>query len=203
MAFQSAPDCASATVVFNKSSVEVVNRLTFAHAGGYDQTAIDNLAAIVDNWVHTHWKVMMSSAVTYVTTTVKGLENEVDLFAVNAAHTGACTHGGAVLPNNVTWAIRFTTGAIGRTARGRMFVIGLSDSEVNEPTQSMTLTEANNWIAVFDPNLGTALSGSGWAHVIVSRQLNLVKRTTATYRAVTGYGYHDLILDSQRGRLPG
>jgi len=203
MAFQSVPDCVSATFVFNEASTEIVNRLTFAKAGGYDQSAVDDLCAALDQYWATYWRPLQTAALSYINAVVKGLENQIDFFSVNNANTGPGTRSGTQLPNNVTWAIRFTTGAIGRSARGRMYVCGLVAGDVNEATNSVTTTAANNWLAALETHLGTAVGGLGWQHVIVSRFHDNAERATGVYRQVTGYGYHDLVLDSQRGRLPG
>lgn len=179
----------------------MVNRLTFAYPGGYDQAAIDALANIMDGSVNAYWKAQICSATTYVNTTVKGLTDPIDLFAVDNSNTGACTATGNEQPNNVTWAIRFTTGAIGRSARGRMYVVGLPANRIDAATQSILTTYADNWVTALE-STQTAAASIGWSHCIVSRFHDKVKRATGVYRVVTGVGYHDLVLDSQRGRLP-
>lgn len=202
MAFQSVPDCASAVFNYTSSNVSVINRLTFAKAGGYDQDAIDALATALDLWWAVRIKPLQGAHVTYVNTTVKGLADPIDLYSVKNDNTGPGTHSGNAMPNNVTWAIRFTTGAIGRSARGRYYVVGLTSSDITESTQSVTVSPANAWIDAFSNYLPPAVGAVGWQHVIVSRFTNNAERLTGVYRAVTGYGYFDTVLDSQRGRLP-
>jgi len=199
--FQSVPDCASATFTFVASGVEVVNRLTFARPGGYDQSAIDDLAAACDGAVASDWLNQINNATTYLGVTVKGLADIIDLFAFNNDNAGVGAATGNQQPNNVTWAIRFTTGATGRSARGRMFVIGLPANRIDVATQSILTTYANNWVDTV-VNTEAAAAAAGWFHCIVSRFTEGAERDTGVYRLVTGVGYHDQLLDSQRGRLP-
>lgn len=201
MAFQSVPDVAQATFHFVSSGVEMVNVLNFARPGGYDQAAIDDLALEMDTAVNGQWLDQICNAVDYTGVTVKGLADIIDLFAINADSAGPGTATGNQQPNNVTWAMRFTTGATGRSARGRMFVVGLPANRIDVPTQTILTTYANNWVTAIDTTR-LAAAGAGWTFCIVSRFTEGAPRDTGVYRVVTGIGYHDQILDSQRGRLP-
>ena len=201
MAFQSVPDCAAAAISFTQAGKQMINRLTFAKAGGYDQTDIDNLAAAVDTVVGTTWLPLVNGSCHYDGVEVKGLADIVDLLAVNADSAGFGTASGNALPNNVTWAVRFTTGATGRSARGRMYVIGLPDAQVGATTSLVDVTFAGQWVSAILA-LGDAAALDGWLACVVSRFTGGAERTTGTYRIITTVSFFNRLSDSQRGRLP-
>jgi len=201
MAFQSVPDCASAVVHFTQATQEVVNVLTFAYPGGYDQSAIDALAVAMDAAVGTYWLPLIHAGVNYDGVTVKGLENIIDLFDIETTNAGPGTSSGGTQPNNVTWAMRFVTGATGRSSRGRMYVVGLPSNQVDNSNDTITSGRATAWQTAL-VNTENDVAATGWIHVIVSRFTGGAQRPTGVYRVVTGVGWHDLGLDSQRGRLP-
>lgn len=179
----------------------MANVLKFAYAGGYDQAAIDALAVAMDIAVEAYWLPLCHPNLSYLNVTVKGLQDIIDMFAVEDTMAGPGQSGGSPLPNNVTWAMRFTTGATGRSSRGRMFVCGLNSGVVDETTNTITEAHANNWVSALVQTAADAAI-EGWQHCIVSRFTEGAARDQGTYRIVTGVGYHDRGLDSQRGRLP-
>lgn len=202
MSFQSVPDCASAAIHFTQAGKDIINRLTFAKAGGYDQTDIDALAARVDATVASDWLTQIVSTCAYTGTEVKGLADLIDLSAINLDGAAAGAHNGNPLPNNVTLAMRFTTGATGRSARGRMFIVGLPDNKLDSSTDIVDNTFASAWLDAVSA-MQDAAALDGWLHCVVSRFTGGSPRTTGVYRLVTAVSYFNRFSDSQRGRLPG
>jgi len=201
MAFQSAPDCASAAIQFARGAHTHINRLVFAFPGGYEQSSIDDLAEALDLAVHDHWKALIGAHMTYTSVHVRGLADPIDLESINADHTGVCTISGGAMPANVTFAIKFTTGAIGRSARGRMYIIGAVTSQLSGDTNAYSSTAIADWLAAIEATR-VAASVVGWQHGVLSRFHDGAARALAVHRAVTGYSNTNVVMDSQRGRLP-
>jgi hypothetical protein len=113
-----------------------------------------------------------------------------------AGANGAASGGTA--PGNVTWCETLRTGHVGRAFRGRNYLPGLPEDALNG--NEVYSTFANDIIA--GENLwAAALTAAGYVWCIVSRTLNGVTRTPPVALPITGVGYADLSIDSQRRRL--
>jgi len=203
MTFQSAPECAEAVIRCSFGGHEIDNVLNFWYPTGYDQGALDDLADVVDNRVGLSYLGQINNLVTYDETRVRGLENAIDLEAVNAGCTAAGSASGSVpLPGNVTLCITLRTGFTGRSARGRFYAL---------PTESDKLNTAN----VFDAAYATAIEGFltslkadalavGWTFVVLSRRTGGALRPVAIKNPVTVIAARNLEVDSAKRRLaPG
>lgn len=105
------------------------------------------------------------------------------------------------LPGNVAWAVKLLTGLTGRSYRGRSFFIGLAESSVSGNYIGQTTADAivDAWVELKDvilPNLSAEL-------VVVSRYTGGEPRVAGVATPVTTISYTDLVVDSQRRRLPG
>jgi len=202
MSFQSVPNCAEADIIFSANNVIVQNSVKFTFVGGgYDQSNIDDLAVAIDDWVSTSYLPIVSNQVSYLRTEVRGLEDEFDFFALEDAGAALGGQSFAPLPNNVTFAVKFGSGLTGRSARGRAYMIGLYTAVPGTDENFAVDGYAAGAVAVWEA-LPTALVGTGWTHVIVSRFHDGAPRTTGIFFPVTTYSFVDKRLDSQRGRLP-
>jgi hypothetical protein len=104
------------------------------------------------------------------------------------------------LPNNVTWAIKFNTANRGRSGRGRNYIIGLTKPKV--AANLLNPITAGQFVDGY-LDLLTDLAASDWEWVVYSRFEDKVERTTGLAQPVVSVSFADLILDSQRRRLPG
>jgi len=203
MAFQSAPECAEAVIHFVRTTQNMYNVLNFWSPGGYVQADLDALAAVVDAGVGADYMPVIDSNTTYLETTVRGLENVIDLSAVDAASTGAGgdTAGGG-LPANASLCITLRTGFTGRSARGRFYAVPPTNAKL---ATADTYTSAyGNALNDFLQNLKSDAAGIGWNMVILSRRTGGSLRPVATHLNVTTISYRNLLIDSARRRLiPG
>jgi len=200
MAFQSVPDCAQATIVGVVNGVIVNTTLTFAKSGGsYDQTDIDDLATAVDDWFSTEILPSLSSDALYSSTEVRGLESIIDLLGIESAGGGAGGGSGTALPALTAACVSFRTGFTGRSARGRNYVWGLTTDSLGSNENTIASGTQSFLIAAYDALPGY-LVGTPWAHVVVSRYTNNVKRTTGVYLPITDYILTDNLWDTQRRR---
>jgi len=108
---------------------------------------------------------------------------------------------GTILPNNVTIAIKFSTGLAGRSMRGRMYWPGLTEPEITG--NQLNATPAANKVTRITSFFDEVETATGFTHVIVSYCSAHVWRTTAVVTPVITYLLTDTNLDSQRRRLTG
>jgi len=101
-------------------------------------------------------------------------------------------------PGNVTIAIKFLTGATGRSRRGRLFWMGLTEGQVagNTVDGNLVADIVEAFGAVQD-----AMLAIGWQFVVVSRVQDGVTLTNGIPYPVTSVTVTDLRVDTMRGRL--
>lgn len=107
---------------------------------------------------------------------------------------------GATAPGGVTFALTFRTGHVGRAFRGRNYIPGIPEPAIDGNEVLTTFAEA---LANSDIALAAAVTAAGFTWTVVSRNLNNAPRPTPVALPITGVGYSDLSLDSQRRRLNG
>lgn len=200
MPFQSVPNTAEAVVIWTANLQRCTMTFHFTLATGYDQADIDQLALSMDVWAVNEFVPLISNQVTYEGIEVRGLESSVDLFGSVTTNAQVGTINGAPTPNSVTLAVKRTTGFTGRSARGRVYF------PCNAPSID---TDENFMNAGWSGNVVDALEevievdgGTGWTHVVVSRQNGGVILNPAVTRAVVAYSLTDREIDSQQRRMP-
>jgi len=200
MPFQSVPSCASVAIEGVIDSQPIVNVLNFWRPAGYVQADIDQLGVDVDGAWSADMLPNLHSTYTYVQCAVRGLELIVDLQNINGAGTGPGGEGGDALPSNCAFVLTEYTGHSGRSARGRLYVPGIPAS-ITATANTVTSVWA---VLVRDAlrNIQTIAAGHGWQLTIVSRVSLGVKRPVGVNFPVVNIVARNLILDSQRNRLP-
>ena len=111
------------------------------------------------------------------------------------------------VPNNSTYTISFKTGLTGRSFRGRNYVPGIPDNKRIENTIDSAFRTG---LLAFYSTLRTAASENSTPMVVVSRYSGVdpdtgkpIPRVTGVTTNVASISTADLVLDSQRRRLPG
>lgn len=201
MPFQSAPAIAEAVIKFTGVGAEMNNVIHFTHFTGYDQTNISDLADDVDAAIADNYLPYVAIGLTYVETTVRGLENAVDLTASANASAGAGTASGALtLPFNVAFCITLRSAFTGRSARGRFYAV---------PTSAENLVSDNTFTSAYVSGIQAGLENilasaesDGWFPVILSRRNAGALRPVGIGYQITDVVARNNISDSQRGRLP-
>lgn len=107
---------------------------------------------------------------------------------------------GNLMPNNVTLAIAFKTGLGGRTNRGRNYWPGFLEADVTN--SAIAQARATNIVDTYAGMMGAGTVDSAWQWCVISRKIIDI---TGNGRAVpiTSVVVNDLVVDSQRRRLPG
>lgn len=111
--------------------------------------------------------------------------------------TGALTEES--VPNNVSLAVKWTTGFTGRSFRGRSYHVGLTIAQVTANAVDSTPLAA---ITAAWTLLRTRMIAADYELVVASRQFNNAPRTVGVVTPIIGTSV-DSTLDSQRRRLPG
>ena len=200
MAFQRVPDTAAVTLVFEQNNENLVNTVHAQKLGGYTAAEISSLANSVDNSVATNLRPEMVVDSVYLRTEVRGLDLENDFLAIDGTNGGTGAIAGPGLPNNVTLSIKRASAVTGRSARGRVYFVGM-------PSAQLTGNE-NQWDSVAVQNkqiaweaLRITIVNAGWTPVIVSRFANGLQRVEGVVFAwISTLAVNDNV-DSQRGRL--
>lgn len=170
--------------------------------GGYSLADIMNLAFNVDSGVGAFFLSIQALDSNYVRTEVRGLDNINDLSASNATNAGPGSNITGSLPNQVTYAVQRNAGLTGRSARGRVYWIGLSRDDLSADENFLNAVDAIAIVAAV-ANMRGNLNMSGWIAVLVSRFTGGVERPEGvTFNWVNTLGV-DQRVDTLRSRLPG
>lgn len=200
MAFQSVPETAEIVIKYTGSGSNMVNVFAARRIGGYTLQQLQDLADGIDTEVGLEWLPLQTEDVDYVSTTVRGLENENDLEAVSTSNAGP---GEVIEPGNagnVTFAVKKASGLTGRSARGRLYWIGLVQSNLATNLNQLDTAPAAAIVDAVD-EMRLRIGTEGWAPVIISRFKDGVKRDTGETFNWNSSESVNIDVDSQRRRL--
>lgn len=203
MVFQPVTNTAQATVINFLQGQTVVNTYYAQYdVGQYDQTALNLLAQAFNDWYSTELLQFLSVDLLYQRVEVRGLELQNDLTATNSDNAGTGGVAQGALPNNVSFCVSRRSGLTGRSARGRVYLPGLTVSSLPTANESTVTTVFRDNVVGALNAIPTYLTAINWVEVIVSRYSNGVQRPEGAWFEVTEYAATDLIIDTQRRRLP-
>lgn len=199
MAFIPVPDTIQLEVRAFLNSVPVENTFYYLSAGTIDQALLDAVAEAARDYVeeeaagfNTNWIFKEVYA--------RDLSDSTFLSSLASA-TGAITGSAAdPLPNNVTFALKRSSGFSGRSARGRIYWMGIATSYM--ASDNMLATISANGLITWVEALDAVVSLEGVTPVIVSRFNNLLPRTEGVTYPIADWSYSDLRVDTLRSRLP-
>lgn len=200
MAFQPVLNTAEITVAYLQNVKPISNTFHAERAGGYALADIQALAANVDALVAIHFLPLQSLNARYLRTEVRGLAVENDLFALDNTSEGDGLDLSEGLPNNVTLSVKKSSGLTGRSARGRVFFIGMPDNDLSTNENQWAQTEADNVVLGVEAFRAGIVQG-GWVPVIVSRFTAGAPRAMGKTFPWLSTSIVDRDVDSQRGRL--
>lgn len=201
--FVPAPNVAQVNMMYQFGNDIMENVYDVLGTGAWTAATLLSLGSQMRDWENTIAKNQRSVqiALTRITVTDQTTAGATGVdMPVAPAING--TVPGVMAPGNVTWCIKKTTGLRGRSFRGRTYWIGMPTtfytSALMDPTKAGLIVAALNAI-------GTSISTvNGGQLVIVSRRTGgAVRPGNAVVTPVVNFASTDLILDSQRRRLPG
>lgn len=194
------PNAAVAEVVlhYTQDLQRLANVLHFYDFGGWNSDQLLQLATDVRNWWVTSIKPSVSDTVFLTDTTAKSLETEAEptyMFGTGAAGSASSP----ALPNNVTLAVKLVTGLSGRSFRGRIYHVGLTEGQVvgNTVAEGTRTSLLSDYLELLNPaviSYGTLC--------VYSRISAGAERPTGAATVVLDMSI-DPTIDAQRRRLPG
>jgi len=200
MAFQPVVDTVEVTVIYTQNLQSVTNTFNAKKPGGYTQTDLTTLAALVDGLVASSLLPVQTADAVYQQTEVRGLAVENDLFALDGTSSGPGAVAISGLPNNVTLSLKKSSIFTGRSARGRWYFIGLTQSDLDVNENQVVQARVDGAVAAVEALRVGVLTGP-FTPVIVSRFTGGAPRVgglTFDWVSTTSVNRN---VDSQRGRL--
>ncbi|KKL06218.1 hypothetical protein LCGC14_2598240 [marine sediment metagenome] len=200
MAFQKVVDAAEIVIEYVGNAQVLKNVIHASKSGGYVLADLTALAVAVDANITAAWLGNQTQDVSYVQTIVRGLALENDLEAID--NTGAAA-GGVLskgLPGNVTLAIKRTSGLTGRSARGRLYWIGIPAAQLSIDENVVDTTAVADIVSNVE-SMRASINATVWTPAIVSRFTNGVARSEGKLFTWTGSSAVNNNVDSQRRRL--
>lgn len=201
MAFQSVPETAEVTVNYTQGAKPVQMTFHARKAGGYVLTDLQNLAFAVDARVGTSFLPIQTQDVVYNNTQARGLELINDQVAQNSINTGPGQDLSSAVPNSVSYAVKRLSSRTGRSARGRVYWIGIPRDKLDADENYLTGAYSLAVLGAIDL-MRQSLASNGWVPVIVSRYTNGEKRPTGITFDWLTTAITDERVDSRRDRMP-
>lgn len=202
MPVSTVPNAVQAEVRYLLNLQQVENTLSFFNSDGFSPVELDDLAEAVYTWWHDSLAAVQSTDVKFSEVLVRSLDFAQPYegsFTPPSAATGSIAT--EAMPGNVTLSVSFRSGATGRSNRGRNYMVGIPRSQVEGAIADAGY--GDDVVAAYTALLGEGALPAGWQWVIVSRFLDKVQRDPGVTIAVNSVRLVDLIVDSQRRRLPG
>jgi len=202
MAFVPAPNIVMVELRCTLDGQNVENRFhvnVFHEPTTFD---LQSVANVVSNAVIEQWIPQLPDALTFREIHLRSLHdaNAIELTAAFPSNTTGSLVS-LVLPSNVTLCVSLRSNASGRSARGRLYWMGLCELDVSG--NNIGLTRSGGIVDAVQ-FLIDALQTVEYAWVIVSYIANNAPRVGGpVYFVVTTALIVDSVVDSQRRRLPG
>ena len=180
---------------------KVVNTLYFRQTtGSITFTTLGELTGLIQSWWNTSYKLVQSDDYLLERIVGKDLTTELGFESLRTVNEVGNVPGN-LLPNNVTFAVKFTTGRLGRSTRGRNYIPAIRESEVTFNT--LSVSQASAYVGAYQQLLPTLVGAtSSWEWVVVSRKQNGVVLPAGITYDIGTVSTTNLTVDTQRRRLP-
>lgn len=207
MAFIPVPDGIKCVMRFSKASQQVCNVFYVTTPDTVDDTLLDTLGSTLYNWWYANGRLLQSNDVALQAIELTDVSVEGGLGIEYTTLLPANAIGGVdYLPNNVTLAIKLSSGMTGRSNRGRQYWIGIKQNQLASDYNHITTTFQTAIKGAYD-SLISDLVSAGFTLVIASLYSGVdgdgkpIPRTTGVTHEVASVVVNATI-DSQRRRLP-
>lgn len=201
MPFVPAPNIIQVEILASKDGALIENRF---HVNVFHQPTTSDftaLAALMTTWLSNDYAAQLPADVT-----ITGLQM-TSLHSQNAIQSNVALNivGGLALPampNETTYCVSLRSAFIGRSARGRFYVLGLA--RVSVSTTNRVSAGYRTAITAALQDLINDIAGLSYAFTIVSYINNNAPRPGGpVYFVVATATTTDDVVDSQRRRRPG
>lgn len=199
------PNTCLIEMVYTVNGQIVENTFHVSKGSPFTGAQLNSLCDTFASWDQSNWRARRVTSA--LLTNIKGRALDTAIAPVGQATIAAgLPHGGtvsaALLPNNVTFAIKLQTGLAGRSARGRIYAPGLGVGQYTNGTNDMTSAVANSMVSDLNTLIGI-IAGLGYTLVVTSYRTGGAWRAVGVNYPIINAAYTDLHLDSQRRRLTG
>lgn len=201
MAFQRVPNTIVLQVRATLGGELVENGFFYQKASTPLQADVDAAVSNASNWWETFWQPAMSGDYVVREFFARSLDSEIAVQAVDDSDAGEFGDLGSACPGNVSLAVARKSGFTGRGARGRIFIAGVPENQVDATMR--TNTTYTGLITDALVGLDTLMAADSLFPVIVHRVSGGVPLVPAVVLPLLTWIVTDLIVDSQRNRLPG
>lgn len=200
MTFQRVPNTILLEVRATLSGTDVENTFYFQKASTPDQGDVDAVVAAAADWWVSDWQPAMSGDYVIREFYARSLDSAVAVQASDTSHAGEYGDLASATPNNVSLAVGRRSGLTGRASRGRIYVAGIPENQVDN-TNKVNSVYTGLITAALDA-LDTAMESADLTAVIVHRVSAGVPLATAVVYTLTEWVVFNLVVDSMRRRLP-
>jgi hypothetical protein len=200
MAFQNCPGVAQLELQFNEAGWLMENVLHAVKSDPWSESDLFATCEAMDSWAENHWSPIANAHAFYRGCKATDLSSETGAIAFSV-ETPTVAGGVAAtnVPTNVTACVTLRTALRGKSYRGRMYWIGLSDGDYSA---SVLTTTARDAIIAAVAELKDAINGGFGTWCVLSRVHDKALRAEGIGTPITVVDM-DRNLDSQRRRLPG
>jgi hypothetical protein len=179
---------------------EICENIYHVHSGtAWDATSLAALNAVFAAWEVSDGKAMRHNATALFKVSSVDLTTQNGAFVDTPITPPTAGVQSAPAPNNVTIAIKWTTGLRGRSFRGRTFHIGMYEGAFSG--NQLTSAAVADWTTRYGDLLAAVNAVSGHKMGVTSRKHNGTDRTTGVTTDILSASIN-VNLDSQRRRLP-
>jgi len=201
MAFVPAPNIVSVEILGLKDGQVIENRVMVNVHTVPTPAILSNVESIVQTWIANFYNPLLPNTV-QITGMKLTDQSAIDGIFLQTALTFVGGVASAALPNEVSYCLSLRSSSRGRSARGRLYVLGVAENQ--RLGQNRVTTAYRDALAVAGDSLVGSLAGSGYHWSIVSYQsLGVPRPGGPVYYLVTNTTTTDDVLDSQRRRRPG
>lgn len=201
MAFQPVPNGISCEIRSTLFAQQVENIIYFEQAGTPTAADVQEVAEAVEAWFIGSILPNLGSNVIYREVYARSLVTAAAPEWTANTNTGDVGGNAAgTLPNNVTWAVKFTTGLTGRSTRGRNYIYGVPENMVGGNDVDPDWAAA---IVAGYQDLLAAPFPTDFVWSVLSRVQNHVVLANGLLYPINTVSFTDTVVDSQRRRLPG
>ena len=201
MAFQQVPNTAEINVNYTQNDEQMQNTFYALFGGTYAQANLAALADAIDLYIASDWLPLQTLDCGYTNTTVIGLHSINDFVAEANLSAGPGEDLARGNPNSVTMAVKKSSPFTGRSARGRIYWMGIPIDKISANENFINLAYAVDVVAAVD-GLRAVIEGVFlWEPVLVSRFTGGAKRATGVTFDWIDTSTVNTGVDTQRGRL--
>jgi hypothetical protein len=169
-------------------------------AGSWSTTELTELCALLRAWWNDEMKATVTAQVILQRIRARDLTTaNSPIVEYNTGMPITGTGTGSSEPGNVSFSIKKNTGLAGRSFRGRIYMMGMSDTNV--VGNLLNSTVANLWVAAWTEALFLSGTTYDYGMVVASRYANNAPRVSGISTPVLSVSYADLRIDTRRDRL--